>query len=384
MPRISKKGPVYKEGSVWRARFELPRSPDGTRNQRNRKFPTAAAANAYYRQEMAKGGQPASGYVLDDLLELYKDSQKLRKASTTYSTAEKYRNHIRPYFNDTPIDRIDAPAVERWLRWMLDRRKPDGSSYADETINHAIDALSVLFNTALKMRIVSDNPVKGLDRIHRPDKAGRNSAKANYWEKSQFDEFMEYVDSDYWRLAFQFLFETGMREGEFLALRWQDLDLRSGEIEINGSMTPKDGSVRGSTRTAPKNGKSRTIIVSPDLLDDLRAYSITQKNQDGFNPGFYVFGDIAPRSRNFLATNLDKFITKAKEDDGRRWEPLPRITPHGLRHSCASYMIDQGLQDDLIADYLGHSVAMLHKTYKHIYRRKQHEFINKKAEIFKR
>lgn len=74
---------------------------------------------------------------------------------------------------------------------------------------------------------------------------------------------------------------------------------------------------------------------------------------------YFVFGDIRPMSRTDLARKLEMYISISG---------VKRITPHGFRHSHASFLIMNGIDDSLIAERLGHTVAELRKTYAHVYK----------------
>lgn len=88
---------------------------------------------------------------------------------------------------------------------------------------------------------------------------------------------------------------------------------------------------------------------------------------------YFVFGDIRPMSRTDLARKLEMYINISG---------VKRITPHGFRHSHASFLIMNGIDDSLIAERLGHTVSELRKTYAHIYTEKQEEMKAKLDAIF--
>ena len=88
---------------------------------------------------------------------------------------------------------------------------------------------------------------------------------------------------------------------------------------------------------------------------------------------YFVFGDIRPMSRTDLARKLEMYINISG---------VKRITPHGFRHSHASFLIMNGIDDSLIAERLGHTVAELRKTYAHIYTEKQEKMTAKLDAIF--
>lgn len=92
-----------------------------------------------------------------------------------------------------------------------------------------------------------------------------------------------------------------------------------------------------------------------------------------FNGDYYVFGDIEPQK--YGAVNLRFQKLKARID-------CKPITLHGFRHSHASYLIEQGIDDSLIAQRLGMTVIMLRKTYAHVYKAQREKMKNALSNSF--
>lgn len=128
-----------------------------------------------------------------------------------------------------------------------------------------------------------------------------------------------------WRPAIEVLAATGCRIGEIVDLRAEDIDLRRGELRVEG-----------------KTGV-RFVEVRRDVLERLpRA------------PG-NIWGCTPGHVKRMVRREIDR-ACKAAE--------IPRFTPHGLRRYAADRMVDSGIDLKTVADHLGHSVGMLLKRYR--------------------
>ena len=175
-----------------------------------------------------------------------------------------------------------------------------------------------------------------------------------FWSPEEFSLFIEKVEREDYALLFRFLYLSGCRRGEALALTWKDVDLKRGTVSITKSVSNKaHDEGKSYTITTPKNaGSNRTVTIPPFLCDMLKA----QKNaQEG---GQYVFGGEDP----LPPTNIERTLTKAAAAAG-----VKRIRIHDLRHSCASLLIHKGVSIVAVSRHLGHTtVEQTLNTYSHM------------------
>lgn len=296
--------------------------------------------------------------TLDDLFEQYVvDFHTMGlKEATLINTEDYYHSLIQKDLGKVRLSKLTAPVIIRWVSG-ISAREYRGKPYAVGTINKARKVLSKLLSYAVQLGYLQFNPCTNVPAYKRPEAI--EEAPSNFWEPRTYDRFMEFVDDQHWRDVFAFLWGTGVREGELFALRWSDVDLGAGTVRINKSLTYKTKS-KGWALTSPKTANSiRTIDLQDSLLNALQDRYARESCKDEFNSDYFVFGDLTPISAPALRYQLNKYIKRSG---------VKHITPHGFRHSHASYLIRSGkLDDQLIADRLGHTVAVLRKTYAHIY-----------------
>lgn len=331
----------------------------------------AKEAEHLFRLQMASS-RPT--ITLDELRHLYRsNSGSLAiKESTLVTDISTYKVHIEEDLGQLPLTTFTVPFLDNWRTLISKKKKKNGEPYSPRMINKVMETLSRYFAYAVRLGYMEYNPCHSLPAIK--GSRGPNAKKRPvFWEQSTFNYFLSCVDDPYWYDVFLFLFGTGCREDELFALQWADIDLGSGKAHISKTITSKTTTGKWAI-TSPKTERSdRYIDLQDALLVRLRARFSAEKKKDGFSSSWFVFGHLAPLSRTQLARFLDKYI----ELSG-----VPRITPHGFRHSHATLLIRSGIDDQLIADRLGHTPAELRKTYAHIYADSRKEMIQKLNEIF--
>jgi integrase len=157
---------------------------------------------------------------------------------------------------------------------------------------------------------------------------------------------------------------TGLRRGEFLGLKWADVDLDKATLSVNRSMDTLYGPPE---EKAPKRESSRrTVVLVPEAVAALRLHHRRQaeerlaagpawREQDLVFPttiGSPMLGD------NLLKRNLRPLLEKAS---------LPPLTLHELRHTFATFHLASGEKPKVIQEILGHSsIKTTMDTYSHV------------------
>lgn len=339
---------------------------------KKRGFSKKSEAKAAEEKFLSKVRGPLSRITLDSLVEMYAEEYVAYnvKESTLIGDESYYHNHIQDVFGSCFVDEIEASHIEQFKIHMINKPKLDKQGnvtgrYAEQTINHALNVLSKYLSYAVKKGRLRYNPCTNVKKYRDTEKViKKKSEESNFWEQSEYENFIKYVDSDYWKEVFEFMYGTGVREGELFALTWDCIDFENDKITIAQSITSKTRK-KGIKITTVKNKNSDRVIDMQKHLHVLlrKRYDYAQK-QDGFSDSYFVFGDIRPLSRTTLARYLDRYIELAG---------VKRITPHGFRHSHASALIVSKIDDTLIAERLGHTVVELRKTYAHIYAQQRND-----------
>jgi integrase len=158
---------------------------------------------------------------------------------------------------------------------------------------------------------------------------------------------------------------TGMRRGELLALRWEDVDLEGATVRVERAL---EETAAGLRFKAPKTKHGRRIIsLPPSAVDALRAHRLRQLElrvalgQGKLEPDALVFSTIegAPLSPDNLSRDWRRVMAALD---------LPAVTFHALRHSHASALIASGLDVLTVSRRLGHgSPVVTLNAYAHLF-----------------
>ena len=177
--------------------------------------------------------------------------------------------------------------------------------------------------------------------------------------------FLEAVRGDRLEALYVAALHTGLRQGELLALRWEDLDLEARTLQVRRTVTKDGGKLAvGPTKTA--KGRRRTVKLTADAVASLRGHLARQLEEiDGLGDSFQDRGLVFCTSRGTFInpTNLRK----------RSFAPLlaraglAHMTFHQLRHTAATILLLKNVNPKIVSEMLGHaSIAITLDTYSHI------------------
>jgi integrase len=177
-------------------------------------------------------------------------------------------------------------------------------------------------------------------------------------------KLLEAAGEDRLEALYVLAIHTGMRQGELLALRWQDVDLENAVASVRRTLTRSGGKV---VFAEPKTKKSRrSIRLTPQAVEALRAHLKRQLRDieilgDRYQDQGLVFTTAtgAPiNPSNLRQRNFAQLLKRAG---------LPRIRFHDLRHTCATLLLSRGVHPKFVQELLGHAtIAITLDTYSHV------------------
>jgi integrase len=180
---------------------------------------------------------------------------------------------------------------------------------------------------------------------------------------------------------------TGMRRGELLGLRWDDVDLKRGMLHVRRTMNKYSGhdvyAGYGVVENDPKTRTSRRRILLPDVaINALKDQHVLQdaarlKAGDKWQGKNLVFAD---QCGDFL--NPQRVVRHFQSLLGK--SGLPHMRFHDLRHSAATILLTMGVHPKVVQELLGHStIAMTMDTYSHLLPSVQRDAVDKMNEAFR-
>lgn len=189
---------------------------------------------------------------------------------------------------------------------------------------------------------------------------GKSHADAmKFWTLDEFNTFIQHTTSLLYKAIFTLLFWSGIREGELLALTYNDFDFEKKLVHINKSYTrlgKKD--LIGPTKTA---GSQRDVTLPKHVLTLIKEFAASVYELD-------------PTTRLFEITKygLRSEMLRVCKNFG-----IQQIRIHDLRHSHASYLIERGVPILAVSKRLGHDkIETTLRTYAHLYPKKQDAIVS--------
>jgi integrase len=251
------------------------------------------------------------------------------------STIAAYRIAARRRFDAgtraIPLAEVTPAVCLRIIaRWQ-------GQRLSGETMAHGYAVLRGALELARAERGVLANPLEDIDRPSRGMKA------IVTWTPAQVTHFLRITEGDPFGFAWELLFATLIRIGELASLQWRDIDWAAGTLRILRTWSRDEDGRPVITGTTKTTASARVIPVPPTVVSRLAREQATRTSDDG--------GWVVQRHGQPLSVKaLTQYWRKAVDASG-----LPRMTPHGARHTGATNMIAAGVPVAIVQRILGHT-----------------------------
>lgn len=308
----------------------------------------AKALNA--KIDAALGSQANKQVTLKELVEHYrKDQMETVKQSTYTRNFHACNTLMRILGENTIVERMTSKYVHDKF---LETGKEPG------TLNEHLTRFRALIRWGYKNELLSD--ISFLDRISPfKDIPHKVKIQDKYLESDELKELIGGMNDTVWRLLTEFLALSGLRFGEAAALQKSDVDIKNGLIHITKTFDSINETV-----TPPKTLCSiRDVFMQDELkavCKSLNKEMIRRRLMYGIpDSGLFIF-DTYGSHIHYYAYN--KYLKEnAMRLIGRE------ITPHSLRHTHASLLLENGVSIDTISRRLGHENSKVTKEiYLHV------------------
>ena len=240
------------------------------------------------------------------------------------------RNHLLPHIGKVPLTQLRPEHV----RMMLNRIRTSGCG--DRTRQHARNVLSAALREALRLEYVSRNVARLVD----PPKYVAPERKV--WTKEQVTHFLESIKGHERYPMFLLLLCCGLRRGELLGLRWNDVDFENNVIRIRQSLCFLNGKPHiGPPKT---RASRRDLPLLPAVREALSRYGeTTVRYDDGL---IFHSSKGNPVCPSILQRTFHRLAQKAN---------LPPLSIHEARHTAATLLAETWASPKEAQTILGHS-----------------------------
>ena len=353
----------------WEGRYVVGRDPDTgkmiTKNvlgktQAEVKEKLKKAIENSKQLDYTKEGKYTVGQWLDEWFEAY---AKVKVRPSSHQTYKGYiDNHIKPNIGDIPIEKLTSLTLQKFYKKLLtegrvprieSEKQPKGLSA--KTVRNINQVISSAMDMAVKHKLILSNPTEGCE-LPKVEHREMHTIHAE-----QLGAFLrEAKESGVYELYYLDL-ATGLRRGELLGLKWEDVDMDHGVIHVRRQVAR----VNGDVKEVPLKTKNsyRNISISKDAVDMLTEMEKHKTCEYVFSSA--TGGPISPDSVRHM---LHRVLKRAG---------LPAVRFHDLRHTFATLALQNGVDIKTVSGMLGHfSAGFTLDTYAHVTTAAQKEAAN--------
>ena len=257
-------------------------------------------------------------------------------------TVQTYEDSLREFesyltFREDGLsfEAVDTDLIRDWMESLMDR----GNNAS--TINKKLSALRSFFRYALKRKLVEKDPAHAVVGLKKP------KPLPQFVREGEMDRLLDNVEwgDDYKdvraRTLLLLLYETGLRRSELTGLDDGDIDFETGQLKVTG-----------------KRNKQRIIPFGPELAETLRKYVVVRDEQVKGDCDALFLSDKGHRMTGQQVYEIvHRYLTGATS--------LKKRSPHVLRHSFATAMLNNGAGLESIRNLLGHESVSTTEIYAH-------------------
>jgi len=302
--------------------------------------------------DFTKAGQYNVGQWLELWLE---DYAKLKVRPSTYKTYQGFiKHHVKPSIGSIPLLKLTTMDLQKMYKKLLESGRVDRTEAKDKpkglstkTVRNIHQMVSSALRFAMEQKLIPENPATrcALPKVERKEMKTLPMEQLNaFFDEAKRTGVFElyYID-----------LLTGLRRGELLGLKWDDIDFKNGILHVRRQVMRQNGKM---VEVPLKTKNSyRSIAIPADAVEVLKM----QRDKIGTGSE-YVFPSPTggPMSSDSVLHMLQRVLKRAG---------LERIRFHDLRHTFATLALQNGVDVKTVSGMLGHySAGFTLDTYAHV------------------
>lgn len=368
-------GSIRQRGNTWSYRIDLgtingkrkQKEKGGFKSQKEAKQAMQLAIAEIIQQgELKESKKITLNEVFEEFI-LY-EAPITRKHATIVRYQSLYNNHIS-VFGARMINEITAQELQKFITNKLIQE-----SLSNDYVKSMYNFLLLLWRYAYKNKYILDNAVEAI----KPPKAYRSTTDIKIYTMDELKQIWKRIEKTNNAHAFMLALKLGLRIGEIYALRWQDIDFETNTVHITKQLQKQN---KKWCFTTPKTSNSYRKIR---FDNELKNYLLDLRDKQEFDKEFFgatyksnkildktsktetviVVHDFVNKKEDGQMLNTDscKFISTVCKSDLNI-----HFKMHNLRHTHATFLLEQGLNPKYVSERLGHSkLEFTLKLYTHI------------------
>ena len=290
-----------------------------------------------------------------------------KEPKTLHRYKELLELRITPSLGHIRLDKLLPMHIMKFINDLEKAPRLDGKegTLSSTTVLHHFRLINTILNCAVQLGYISSNPA---NKIEKPKRIPKDIL---YFDEEQSQRFISILSGEdiMYQALITLMLETGARRGELLALGWDDIDFNACTVIINKSNQYIAG--KGIFTKNPKTESSNRINTLSSTVIELLKVLKTSKSKDKLK-----LGDKWKNSKNIFTTcngasmhpdTITRYLPKlikrynksiemdpSLNEEAKKNLYLPTITPHCLRHTSATLLINSGINTKTVSSRLGH------------------------------
>lgn len=254
----------------------------------------------------------------------------------SYSTdLQQFFDFLKEHFSETDINSVDSDIIRLWIVSLMEAK------ISARSVNRKLSTLKSFYKYLLKIGEISINPVKKITgpKIPKPIPAFVNTTDMDeILDDINFDKSFESLRD---QIMIELFYATGIRRAELIGLKDTDIDFSNETIQVTG-----------------KRNKQRIIPFSDGMKTLLEEYISTRNKEVEAISGYFFVRDNGKQLYPML-------VHRIVNDHLKQVPTLSKTSPHVLRHSFATSMLNNGADINAVKELLGHSSLAATEIYTH-------------------
>ena len=277
---------------------------------------------------------------------------------TTYrSYVAHVECHILPALGSLQLQKLGPAQINALYAKLTAGGRRNGMPLTPLTVRHVHAVLHRSLKDAVRWGRLSRNPADLAD----PPRVSAHGHELRTWSAEQLAAFLDFRRDDRLYALWHTLAMTGLRRGEALGLRWQDIDLEAGRLCVRRSLIPEGSQV---AVHEPKTARGRRVVaLDPETVEVLKAQAARQLVEQDATESWEDTGLVFTNESGQV---LHPWVTSRCFRKAVKEAMLPDLRLHDLRHTHATLALQAGIHPKVVSERLGHAtVAITLDTYSH-------------------
>lgn len=265
----------------------------------------------------------------------YEKNYSLHTEISYSEDLSQFVEFLAEHFSDTDIKHVDRDIIRMWIVSMMEGK------ISARSVNRKLSAVKSFYRYLQKIGEVTVNPASKINgpKVGRPIPAFANSADMEkVLDQEGYGDSFELLRD---HIIIELFYVTGIRRAELIGLKDVDVDFSSETIQVTG-----------------KRNKQRLIPFSDGMKQSLEQY-IEVRNKEVGNQSGYLF--VKNNGEPLYPMLVHRIVTSNLQ----QIETLAKVSPHVLRHSFATGMLNNGADINAVKELLGHASLAATEIYTH-------------------